>query len=599
MQYVLAQASAPAGAATLAATTAPATSQPAGIEQLDKATLEKFKRLLDQMENAPAENAQATATSGEGRKKENPQLATALYVRGDYYIGRGWLELRPQNLIPATAALLLMVLLGWLIVRVFRTYLTKNKLTRPVNLGALALGIYFAVFVWHPGRLNDAHDLLGLFFHKAVAAAILVMGIRILDRLVIVNILTRGGKVHLSKFIHQIVVFVVCLFVGMAYISWAFGVDVTAILAGSAVISIILGLALQETLGNFFSGMVMQASSPFQIGDWIQVGGLEGRVVDMNWRAVTIHTAEDNYVIVPNGTVAKEQIINFHSPTKATARSISVGLEYELTPNEAREVLMEAALETEGVLHDPAPIVYLDNYADSAIVYRVKFWIDHPARHVVIENAVRVNAWYRLKRKGFGIPFQIQTVEFVNLDRKMKKEADRAAARRELAIKKNPLFAKLDAEQLRHLAKVSRDVVLCAGQTVYRQGEMGDTLFLVQEGAVDVFIKGDDGKAVDVGDIEAGSFFGELSAMTGQPRPATIRAKNDVTCIEIGREDLVPIFEKDPELMTHISHVIAQRQAERDRQMADMGAKKAPAPVGTHQPNVLERMRGLFKALKR
>src|SRR6185503_4525029 len=93
--------------------------------------------------------------------------------------------------------------------------------------------------------------------------------------------------------------------------SIAFGWDINAFLAGSAVVSIVLGLALQESLGNFFSGLVMQASPPFAIGDWIICGAHEGRVVDMTWRAVTIHTNEDNFILIPNATVAKAEIVNY------------------------------------------------------------------------------------------------------------------------------------------------------------------------------------------------------------------------------------------------------------------------------------------------
>src|SRR4029079_17104131 len=126
------------------------------------------------------------------------------------------------------------------------------------------------------------------------------------------------------------------------YLHWAFDVDVSSLLAGSAVISIVLGLALQETLGNFFSGMVLQASVPFEPGDWIVIGegstAVEGRVVEMTWRAVTLLAGDNNNVLIPNSQVARSKITNYHTPTRETARSVSVGLEYSLPPHEARRV---------------------------------------------------------------------------------------------------------------------------------------------------------------------------------------------------------------------------------------------------------------------
>ena len=105
--------------------------------------------------------------------------------------------------------------------------------------------------------------------------------------------------------------------------------------------------------------------------------------------AVTIHTPEDNYVIMPNGTIATEQIVNYHAPTRVTARTVGVGLEYDLPPGEAVAVLKAAALETTGVAASPEPYVYLDEFADSSINYIVKFWISEPSLHKKIEHHVR------------------------------------------------------------------------------------------------------------------------------------------------------------------------------------------------------------------
>ena len=552
-----------------------------------------FTPLLAQTSAPGTSPATGPATqSGDGTL-----LQTSASVDNSLYISDRWIRLpSAQRGFTSASTLVLVLLLGFVLSRMLRNLLEKYQLVRAVRWATIAIALYLALIALHPLRMIDTHDIVTLAVHKIFAAILCLVAIRLVDRILIVPLLTRGGKVPVSRFIHQIIIVVVTLFVTMAYASWAFHIDLTSILAGSAVISIVLGLALQETLGNFFSGMVMQASSPFQIGDWIEVSSVEGRVVDMTWRTVTLHTNDDNYVLIPNGVVAKERIVNYHAPSRSTARTVKIGLEYEIAPNEAKRVLKEAALESDGVLHDPEPQVLLSDYGDSAIVYTVKFWIDHPSRHTPIENAVRVNAWYRLKQAGYNIPFQITTVELVDLHKKQQLQRETAEAERLKAIRKLPLFAQLNSEQMQKLAADSHDIELAAGQVIFRQNDAGDSLFVLVEGCVNVHTLTADGKEIEVSTIDAGSHFGELSAMTGQPRPTTIKAKTDLKAIEITRDHLKDLFASDPNLMTHMSAVIAQRQAERDAQLQKLGAKSDASQ--NHPQSVLDKMKGLFNALQ-
>ncbi|HVS73703.1 MAG TPA: mechanosensitive ion channel family protein [Phycisphaerae bacterium] len=550
-----------------------------------------------------AASAPSTATSSAGHTAAPATLPrttsanTQWEISGTngYHVAEGWLKVYSLKAgLSGAGTLAAMLVATWVITRIFRRPLERYRLMRVVRIGGIALTLYMTLFALHGWLMVDPKDLVAVIIHKVFVAVMLLVGIRLVDRLVIVPLLTRGGKVTLSKFIHQIVVIIFSAFVIAGYCSWAFGVDISSFLAGSAVISIVLGLALQETLGNFFSGMVLQASLPFQAGDWIQIGEVQGRVVEMTWRAVTVQTDEDNYVLIPNGTVAKEQIVNYHAPSTATARSIMVGLEYDLPPNDARRVLYEAAKETEGVLREPEPLVLLHDYGDSAIAYKVEFWINVPQAHRIIENAVRINAWYRLKRAGYGIPFPMRTVELVDLEKKSARQGEAAEKHRLGAISQNPLFAGLSAEQRGTLARAAHEITLGAGQAVYRQGERGDSMFLLLEGVVDVFVQVEGGRQVDVGDIEAGSFFGELSAMTGAPRPRTIRAKTDIRALEITGRHLQELFASDPGLMERISTVIAQREAEEAEQMRKLGEKPTEAGQTAGQHTVLDRMRRMF-----
>ena len=482
---------------------------------------------------------------------------------------------------------------GSIVLALAHRYISRVKLTAAYTVAVVAMAIYFGIGVTKPDRFRDSLDTASFWIHRLFYAALLFAAVRVVDQLILVPLMTRGGKLPLQRFVHQIILIVAGVFIVLGYGSYAFNWDIDKFLAGSAVVSIVLGLALQETLGNFFSGLVMQASSPFSIGDWIVVAGVEGRVVDMNWRAVTIHTSDDNFVVIPNSTIAKEQITNFHAPTVATARNIFVGLEYELGPCDAIETLKVSALETPGVLKTPEPRIYLQDYANSAIVYRVKFWVDDPASHPWIEHQVRLNTWYRLKQKGFNIPFQIQTVEMVNLQKQLAADARAAANVRLRAIETLPLLAPLSPQQKRALADASKDAQLAPGQVLFNQGDTGDSFYVIHKGSVDVLIGETTETQKAIATLGPGDFFGEMSALTGQPRTATIRARESLTAVEIDKRALEEIFAVDPGIMEAISQVVVRRNVEREAARKGM-AEPTAQEVVEQQKSLLGRMLGFF-----
>ncbi len=508
----------------------------------------------------------------------------------------GW-EFSPDRLIKAGVALFGVLVIGGVLLGAGWKLLRRHRLATASLIGVLAAAMYAGVIAWNPAGGNYL-DPAGFWIVRVFVAVLIVILLRILDRGILVPVLTRGGRVAIPRFIHQIANIVLAVFAVLIYGSLAFGWDIDKFLAGSAVVSIVLGLALQESLGNFFSGLVMQASPPFSIGHRISCGNYEGDVVDMTWRAVTLHTDDDNYVILPNATVAKSEIVNYNVPSRATAKMVKVGLEYDLPPADAMEVLKAAALETPGVIPAPQPAVFLLEFADSAIVYGVKFWIVDAGQHLEIEHQLRVHMWYRLRERGYSIPFPVRTVEHSSHAAKDRRVQGEARSRRIAAIESVPLFAVLSGEQKKQLADSANEAHLAAGQVLFRQGEAGDSFYIIDRGQVEVLVSpegasgGGEGRVVAT--LKAGEFFGEMSAFTGQPRTATIRAASSLTCVEIEKRDLVGIFEADGTLMEKISEIIARRNAERDAVRDHPGSVPAAEAVVKEQKSLLGRMMRFF-----
>ena len=221
---------------------------------------------------------------------------------------------------------------------------------------------------------------------------------------------TRGGVPVLLRWMAVVVLAFVGLFV---LLSWAFpGLNFTPVFVTSGVVSIVLGLALQDLLSNLMSGLVMSVERPFKIGDWIQIGVTEGEVVEQTWRTTLVRTRNNDHLLIPNNLAAREVVVNYDRPTLEHLVRIHVGVAYETPCGVAIEALLNAAGKVEEVLRVPAPAVYLKDFQDSAILYELRVWIDNYGSLHAIESEVRKQIWYAFKRHGVTIPFPQRDVNF-------------------------------------------------------------------------------------------------------------------------------------------------------------------------------------------
>jgi small-conductance mechanosensitive channel len=155
--------------------------------------------------------------------------------------------------------------------------------------------------------------------------------------------------------------------------TFAFGEE---FLATSAVTGVVIGFALQDTLGNAFAGLAIQSEKPFNVGHWITVGEHEGRVAEVTWRATKLRTKTGNFVILPNSEVGKAAITNYSEPAAPMRLHIEVGISYDAPPNRVKAVVTKALASCPLVLTSPPPDAMVRDFGDSAVIYRVRFWTD-------------------------------------------------------------------------------------------------------------------------------------------------------------------------------------------------------------------------------
>lgn len=346
----------------------------------------------------------------------------------------------------------------------------------------------------------------------------------------------------------------------------------------SAVGAAVIGFAAQDTLGNAFAGLAIQIDRPFRVGHWITVASFEGLVTEITWRATKLRTKAGNLVVVPNNIVSKEAINNYSEPAAPTRLFVEVGASYNTPPNETKSAILAALKDATGVLQTPAPDVVLIDFGASALMYRVRFWIDDFSQDERMRDEVRTFIYYEFRRRNIEIPYPTQ-VQYTRMDDVVDTPARRDVITRLIA--QVPVFAELHEDAHRELAVAAGTLQYAAGEAIVREGDPGSSMFIVERGRVDVVLSG----GQHVATTEAGGYFGEMSLLTGAPRRATVTALTDCVLVEIGVDAFREYVQSRPDMLAPIAAAAEARQHVLDAARAI----KPSAPKDG--PSLLQRMR--------
>jgi small-conductance mechanosensitive channel/CRP-like cAMP-binding protein len=341
------------------------------------------------------------------------------------------------------------------------------------------------------------------------------------------------------------------------------GVNLNVLAVSSLVVGYIVGNATQDTLGNLFAGLALNAERPFEIGDWITVGGHTGALVDTTWRATRLRTLADDYIVIPNSAIAKESIVNYSRPTGIHGCYVSVGVSYDTPPNKTREVIRSVLRETPEVCSDPAPSVYLAGYGDFAINFTIKYFIRDYSRLNPIQSGLMDRIWYAFRREGIAIPYPIQDARHRDAmaDEQALRSGELEAIRHLLTGV--DLFQSLSPQELNRVVDGTKLKLFAAGEHLCRQGEAGDSFYVIRSGQVAVLMNNADGQPVTVAHLSHGAFFGEMSLLTGEPRSGTVTAEADVEVLWVSKAVFAGLLRADADLAGKLAAVLEKRAAER------------------------------------
>ncbi len=343
-------------------------------------------------------------------------------------------------------------------------------------------------------------------------------------------------------------------------------VDVTGIVATSAVVTAVIGFALQDTLQNLVGGLALQLDGSISVGDWVVHGEIKGIVREITWRHTSVETRDGNTYIVPNSVLIKNPVmLEGKRPGDGFIRErrrLDFHVDRNLLPTDVLAAV-RAGFEHDvprGASEEPAPSVLLMRFGESYNEYQVRYWLSDLAIDDVVDSEVRSRIAYALHRAGIPLAVPAQTITFTSGEDSARRAESGGLAERLAALEALPIFKALGPDEIAALApRLSRAPYL-AGETVVLQGDDVDHLYLLVKGRAEVRVAAPGVGELPIATITGPDLFGEMGVLTGDARRATVVALTELLCFTLSRSMFQEIMKKRPAIAEDFSRILAERE---------------------------------------
>jgi small-conductance mechanosensitive channel/CRP-like cAMP-binding protein len=465
-----------------------------------------------------------------------------------------------------------------------------SKLRLPLHLLVLGLGLQLSLWRMPPGIM----EILSPYAKALLAFGAIVLVIQAVEGLSIgyfmVHLRGRHVPPILRRFLLLVAYFLVATIILRAYLN----LDVTSLVATSAVVSFVVGLASQDLLGSILSGIVIGVERPIVAGNWITIEGQEGRVIDITWRRTMIETRDGDTIILPNSQFMKLSIVNHTLPTSKHRVTMKLGVHYRHPPNLVKQTIAAAARLCPHVLDNPAPTVFLEEFGDSAIVYRLNLWIDDFSLLEKVREQVNTLIWYQFKRAGIEIPFPIRTLHRPAKDLPAETAAQQMTARLLPLLNESELFAGIPGEALEKLARRMSLETYGGGEVLFGENQAGRSMYMLVSGQAQVVKEVPGRGEQELAVVGPGAIVGEMSLLLDQPRAATVKLLEDSLVIRMEPTVFKQLATDQPQFLEHLTKLVEARSHENEELLAMFKEKKAKTQEGRLQA-VLGRIRHALK----
>ncbi len=353
----------------------------------------------------------------------------------------------------------------------------------------------------------------------------------------------------------------------LAIISTVFQRDITSMLAASGVFGVIIGLALRTVILDLFMGLAIHIERPFKLGDWLMIHQnrvethIIAEVIEINWRTTRLRTTRNNMVVVPNSKMGDTIVTNYMEPKPHFRIDLDFTIDFEVPSERVLRVMtagLKAVTDGEGILDDPVAEVRIKDSTLEGAEYEVRFFIlpakisPNEARHVVNRSVLE-----HLIHSGIT---PAHAKEEIFLQRRERRALD-ASLDEDLyqLLTRTELFRKLNAAEFAAVFREMRKRDLAEGETLYAQGDAGDSMFICVEGLLTSAITVRGQGEVKVETLRAGQHFGEGTIFKATSRSTTVTAEADSLVYEIERHVIEPLLDVRLDLREQLEKGLKQQ----------------------------------------
>jgi hypothetical protein len=290
---------------------------------------------------------------------------------------------------------------------------------------------------------------------------------------------------------------------------------------------------------------------PLNVGDWVCVDGVTGKVSEINWRSVHIETPTREIRVVPNVSLYKGAFSNLSRPTPERTEVVDMGFSYDDPPNKVKELLMELMLTTPGIKTNPEPLIRTLNYADFSIIYRMIFTVEKQETLGATRDALMTRIWYMARREGLTIPFPIQ------MEYRPGEDPGKPQKTTSQWLNQHPRFkVSLQPSDIADLSL--REYT--AGEVILSSTKPFEGEALILRGDVSMLYPSDEGNELVVTKLHAGECFGDNLTAGASTDAITLKADSDVTLLWLPTEQMDQLLSRSPNLSSEVGDAIELRR---------------------------------------
>jgi small-conductance mechanosensitive channel/CRP-like cAMP-binding protein len=446
------------------------------------------------------------------------------------------------------------------------------------------------IVVWHliPRRFANARLIIQIAFFLAMSAmlleqrlvpyesargdvtttgAVLLGSVKLLWWLHLAWALIGFVRIYLvverkpreARLLQDLVVGVVYVGMVLSILAFVFAVPIGTLIATSGVFAIILGLALQNTLSDVFSGIALNLGRPFVLGDWIVLSdGTEGRVVETNWRSTHLLTLAHNVVALPNSFLAKLGLTNVSSPEESHGLSVTVRLAPTKMPAIVADVMNAALQSSNIILKEPPPTVAIRGLDATAIEVGLYFRVANVGQRIAAKNEILDLVYRHSKSTGLLLAMPPSS-SIIMSDLPTEETANPPRVTPIALIKAIPIFSALTDDEQEALAATTSVRTYRKGEIIAREGEMLSSLMIVRAGVIVRQRGEDEARMQEIGRLAPGDFFGETGLLAGIGETSTLRAMGHVVVYEIDQKSFAPLLLDRPEMAEDLAAILSTR----------------------------------------